>query len=141
MFGRSGLVWVGMTQDDSGTNGTIAASQYCPLNYCNKKDSNVTFTKPDTQCNYNHSGILCGACQPGLSLALGSERCLPCSNKYLALLIPFTLAGSALVGFIKFLDITVSQGVLNGLIFYANIIQANHYIYFHGDQLISCLSS
>ena len=118
-----------MTLNDNGTNGTLAASQYCPLNYCNKKDSNVMLGKPDSQCNYNHSGILCGVCQPGLSLALGSERCLPCFNKYLALLILFTLAGPALVGFIKLLDLTVSQGTMNGLIFYADIIQANHYIF------------
>ena len=128
-FARSGLVWVGMISNDNTTTGTIAASQYCPFHYCNRVDCNVLLTKSDTQCNYNHSGILCGACQPGLSLALGSERCLPCSNKYLALLIPLTLAGPALVGFIKFLDLTVSQGTMNGLIFYANIIQANHYIF------------
>ena len=118
-----------MTQNDNGTNGTVATSQFCPLNYCNRRDSNVMLAKPDTQCNYNHSGILCGACQPGLSLALGSEQCMPCSNKYLALLIPLTLAGPVLVGFIKLLDLTVSQGTMNGLIFYANIIQANHYIF------------
>ena len=127
-FGRSGLVWVGMTQDDNGTNGTLTVSQYCPLNYCNKRYGNVTLDTPSSQCNYNHSGILCGACQPGLSLALGSERCLTCSNKYLALLIPFTLAGPVLVGFIKLLDLTVSQGTMNGLIFYANVIQASQYI-------------
>ena len=33
------------------------------------------------------------------------------------------------MGFIKFLELTVSQGTTNGLIFYANIIQANHYIF------------
>ena len=128
-FGRSGMVWVGMTHGDNGSNGTVVASQYCPLNYCNKKGGNVTLANPDSQCNYNHSGILCGACQPGLSLALGSGRCLPCTNKYLALLIPFTLAGPVLVGFIKLLDLTVSQGTFNGLIFYANVIQANYYIF------------
>ena len=128
-FGRSGLVWVGMTHGDNGINGTATASQYCPLNYCNRKYGNVTLANPDSQCNYNHSGILCGACQPGLSLALGSERCLPCTNKYLTLLIPFTLAGPVLVGIIKFLDLTVSKGTTNGLIFYANVIQANHYIF------------
>ena len=129
IFGRSGLVWVGMTQNGNGTNGTVAASQYCPLNYCNKKDTNVTVDTPDSQCNYNHSGILCGSCQSGLSLALGSERCLPCSNKYLTLLIPFTLAGPLLVGLIKWLHLTVSQGTMTGLIFYANIIQANQYTF------------
>ena len=128
-FGRSGLVWVGMISNDNATIGTIAASQYCPLNYCNSVDRDVSLSKSDTQCSYNHSGILCGACQPGLSLAIGSERCLPCSNKYLALLIPFTLAGPVLVGFIKLLDLTVSQGTMNGLIFYVNVIQANRYIF------------
>ena len=131
-LGRSGLVWVGMTQNDNGTNGTLAASQYCPINYCNRQDINVTLVKPDSQCINNHLGILCGACQPGLSLALGSERCLPCSNKYLILLIPFTLAGPVLVGFITFLDLTVSQGTINGLIFYANVIQAGQYIFLPG---------
>ena len=128
-IGRSGLLWVGMIQDDIGTNGTVAASQYCPLDYCYKGESNVTLQESDFQCNYNHAGILCGGCQPGLSLALGSAQCLPCNNKYLALLIPFTLAGPVLVGIIKLLDLTISQGTLNGLIFYANIVKANEYIF------------
>ena len=87
----------------------------------------MPFAKPDSQCNYNHSGILCGICRHCLSLALDSERGLPCSNKYLALLVPFTLAAPVLVGFIKWLDLTFSQGTMNGLILFANIIQANHY--------------
>ena len=128
-IGRSGLLWVGMIQDDNGTNGTVAASEYCPLDYCYKGDSNVTLQESDSQCNYNHAGILCGGCQPGLSLALGSAQCLPCNNKYLALLIPFTLAGPVLVGIIKLLDLTISQGTLNGLIFYANIVKATEYIF------------
>ena len=126
---RTGLIWVGMIDDGNATNGTIAASKYCPLNYCNKASRNVTLSEPDSQCNYNHSGTLCGRCQPGLSLALGSAQCLPCSNEYLALLIPFTLAGPVLVGFIKLLDFTISQGTINGLVFYANIIQANQDIF------------
>ena len=128
-FSRNGLVWLGMLSNGNITTGIIAASQYCPFNYCNSVDSKVSLAKPDTQCSYNHSGILCGACQPGLSLALGSEQCLPCSNKYLALLIPFILAGPALVGFIKLLDLTISQGTMNGLIFYCNVIQTNQYIF------------
>ena len=75
-IGRSGLLWVGVIQDDNGTNETVAASEYCPLNYCSGEDSNVTLSEPDSQCNYNHSGTLCGECQPGLSLALGSTQCL-----------------------------------------------------------------
>ena len=133
-IGRSGQLWVGMIQEDNGTNGTLAASKYCSLNYCNQEESNVTLSKPDSQCNFNHSGVLCGGCQPGLSLALGSAQCLPCSNKYLALLIPFTLAGPILVGVIKLLDLTISQGTLNGLIFYANIVKAYEYVLLPHEQ-------
>ena len=134
-IGRSGLLWVGMIQDDNGTNGTVVASEYCPLDYCNREDSNVTLSEPDSQCNFDHAGILCGGCQPGLSLALGSAQCLPCNNKYLALLIPFTLAGPVLVGIIKLLDLTLSQGTLNGLIFYANMVKASEYTLLpHGQR-------
>ena len=133
-IGRSGLLWVGILQDDNGTNWTVAASEYCPLDYCNAEDSNVTLSEPDSQCNFNHSGTLCGGCQPGLSLALGSAQCLQCSNKYLALLIPLTLAGPVLVFSIKLLDLTISQGTLNGLIFYANVVKANEYIFLPPGQ-------
>ena len=133
-IGRSGLLWVGMIQDDNGTDGTVAASEYCSMDYCNVEESNVTLSEPDSQCNYNHSGTLCGGCQPGLSLALGSARCLQCSNKYLALLLPLTLAGPVLVFSIKLLDLTISQGTINGLIFYANVIKANEYIFLPPQQ-------
>ena len=126
---RSGLIWVGTTDNKYGSNGTVAISDYCPLNYCTKEGSNITLSDPDSQCNYNHSGILCGGCQPGLSLTLGSAQCMECSNQFLPLLIPFAVAGPALVGFIKLFDLTVSQGAVNGLIFYANIIQANQDIF------------
>ena len=134
-IGRSGLLWVGTIQINNGSNGTVAASEYCPLDYCNTEYSNVTLSEPDSQCNYNHSGTVCGGCQPGLSLALGSAQCLQCSNKYLALLIPLTLAGPVLVFSIKLLDLTISHGTLNGLIFYVNVIKANEYIFLPQGQI------
>ena len=71
---------------------------------------------PDSQYNYNHSGTLCGGCQPGLSLALGTNQCMYCPISYLSLLLPFVLAGVVLVCFIKVIDLPISQGTLNGLI-------------------------
>ena len=111
-------------------NDTVASTEYCPLNYCNEEEMNVTLNNSDSQCNYNHSGTLCGGCQYGLSLALGSAQCLSCSNSYLSLFIAFGVAGFALVFVIKVLDLTVSHGTMNGLIFYANIIKANEYIFY-----------
>jgi len=85
---------------------------------------------PDEQCEYNRSGVLCGACQNHFSLALGTSRCLPCSNMYLLLALPFALAGIALVSVLILSNLTVSVGTLNGLIFYANIVRANQEILF-----------
>ena len=82
------------------------------------------------QCAFNRSGVLCGACQPGLSLALGSSRCKQCSSIYILLLIPFALAGFTLIIILLKCDLTVSTGTLNGLIFYANIVRINHATFF-----------
>ena len=138
--GRSGVVSVGMTQDDNGINGTVAGSQYCPLNYCSKKGSNVTLTKPDSQCNYNHSGILCAACQPGLSLALGSERCLPCSNKYLAHTIYFGWTCTCVFYFVVRSHCLKVQYM--DYYFIPTLSKSITIYFFHGDQLFSvCLHS
>ena len=102
----------------------------CPFHYCKSDDTNLSLSNQDEQCAFNHSGILCGACQQGLSLALGTSQCLKCSNTYLLLLIPFALAGVALVFLLLKCNLTVSVGSINGLIFYANIIQANQAIFF-----------
>ena len=132
---RRGSMWVGTYAND-----IMAASRYCPYNYCKSTETTLTLheadyeysnhSNTDSQCNYKHVGILCGGCQPGLSLALGSDRCLPCSNAYLSLLLPFALAGVFLVFLIKVLDFTISQGTLNTLVFYVNVVKANQYIYF-----------
>ena len=122
---RSGLVWVG-----SDGNETVITSQQCPFDYCKQEDINVTLDNPDSQCNYNHSGTLCGGCQAGLSLVLGSNGCQHCSNAHIALLLPFAISGIVLVFFIKVTDLTVSQGTLNSFIFYANVIKTNEYLFF-----------
>ena len=125
---HSGLAWI-----STDGNETIAASN-CPYNYCNREEINMTLEDPDSQCNYNHSGTLCGGCQPGLSLALGTNQCLHCPNTHLAILLPFALAGVVLVCFIKIIDLTISQGTLNGLIFYPNIVKANEHLLYNEEQ-------
>ena len=111
---RKGQVWVGAVIDMNSTVTHVITSSQCPLSYCNDKAVHISLSQPDLQCNYNRSGILCGQCQPGLSLALGSNKCLECSNTYLGLLVPFALAGIVLVFFIKVLDLTIAQGFVNG---------------------------
>lgn len=59
---------------------------------------------------------------------LESSKSFPCSNHYLLLLIPFALAGLLLVIFLKSYNLTLSEGTINELDFYANIVQFNRAI-------------
>ena len=110
-------------------SGNIVGHPNCPFDYCTQK-SEVRPDVVDVRCDMDRSGILCGKCRPGYSLVLGSSRCLHCSNIYLLLLIPFTVAGILLVILLKLCDLTVSSGTINGLIFFANIIQVNKTTFF-----------
>ena len=105
----------------------------CPFDYCLSTSPGLTFnltSQPNganTQCAFNRSSRLCGACQPGLSLSLGSSRCLQCPAGYwpallIAINIAAILAGIALVALLLLLNMTVAVGTLNGLIFYANVV-------------------
>ncbi len=128
VFYRNGTRWIGTPLFN---NTTILANEYCPFGYCNSKTLGVNLDNPDIQCAFNHSGVLCGGCPPGLSLAIGTSRCIDCpDNNGVALLVLFIVAGVALVLFIKLLDITVAHGTINGLILYANIIWINQGIFF-----------
>ena len=127
---RSGTVWLMASYNGNESNGVVVHDS-CPYHYCKEQDVPTDLRYPDTQCALNHSGILCGGCLPNLSLALGSNQCLPCSNNnHLALLVFFIAAGFMLVIFIKVLDLTVAKGTINGLIFYANIVWAYQSILF-----------
>ena len=99
----------------------IVYSKYCPFDYC--KDVKSIKNIPDDQCAFNHGGRLCGGCKENYSLAIGSSHCIYCpNNNNLALFIFFAAAGFLLVFFISVLNLTVTQGMINGLIFYANIV-------------------
>ena len=93
---------------------------------------NISLSSPDSadeQCAYSRTGNLCGMCQEDLSLVFGSSRCQDCSDNYISLLILFALAGIALVAFILLSNLTVATGTIHGLIFYANILTANHSLF------------
>ena len=124
---RSSAFWLGVSYNNGTPEGFIH-HPFCPFDYCTSKSKYIN--NPDEQCNINRSGLLCGKCKEGLSLVLGSSQCEKCSNNYLALLIPFAVAGVLLVILLFLLHLTVAAGTLHGLIFYANIVEANYYIFF-----------
>ena len=101
----------------------ILLSKHCPFNYC--KDTKVIKGASGDQslCSFNRAGRLCGGCKENYSLAIGSSHCIHCtSDNNMTLLIFFAAAGFLLVFLISVLNLTITQGMINGLIFYANIV-------------------
>lgn len=128
------IVWI------SYINGTNASTGYlvfpnCPYDYCNPFSVPIDLTQvsgTDRQCAFNRSGLLCGSCQTGLSLSLGSSRCLLCPTYWPVPFVFITaaalLAGIILVVTLLALNMTVAIGTLNGLIFYVNVVAVNRSI-------------
>ena len=126
MVRRTKSVWISINTNE---NDTILHDN-CPLDYCKPTPLWLQLDYSDEQCAYGHSGVLCGRCKSNLSLAMGTSKCLECTNIHLALLLPFALAGLMLVLFLIICNLTVSMGTINGLIFYANIVHVNHAYFF-----------
>ena len=138
--------WIGYINSQNSSGYLIY--HYCPLNYCLPPDFKVRLNLnilngADAQCVHNRSGLLCGACSPGLSLSLGSSHCVLCSSQWpgtlVAIIIGSILAGIFLVALILVLNLTVAIGTLNGLIFYANIAAANSSTFFTSKSILSII--
>ena len=117
--------WIGY-DDQSQSDDKLILHPLCPYSYCVNHEVTLPLNESDTQCAYDRSGLLCGACKEGYTLVLGTSHCRKCPNDYhLALLIPFAVMGVALIFFLLVCKLTVATGMLSGLVFYANIIEPN----------------
>ena len=125
-FLRRGNSWFGYINNTQCITGTTN----CPFDYCNRSNVSFDIMAPDRQCVANRTGILCGQCQSHLSIMLGSNHCGTCSNWYLFLLPVFALASIVLVAVLMFLNLSVSVGTINGLLFYANMVKLNEAFFF-----------
>ena len=131
---RQGQPWISYVQTEPTNFSDYMIYPYCPLNYCKDDNDHAEFNLNtsngvDAQCAAFRTGTLCGACQPGYSLSLGSPHCLKCPSYWPAILVIILvasfLAGIALIAALLVLNLTVAVGTLNGVIFYANIFYAN----------------
>ena len=140
---RKGNFWI------MHVNVTVSNSGYliypnCPLGYCHPPNEAVIVNLnvpngADAQCVSNRSGLLCGTCQPGFSLSIGSSHCIKCSNNWpvvlAMILVASIIAGIALVILLLVLNLTVAIGTLNAIIFYANIVGANSSAFFLSSEI------
>ena len=122
-------IWIGTHKDENNSYVDLILNRDCPFDYCIPPPVEFELSEPDSQCNHNRSGFLCGACKGNLSLVFGSSKCMECSDCHLALLIPFVILGVLLVFLLFLLHLTIAHGTLHGLILYANIININRSVF------------
>ena len=116
--------WI-FAETANGSNSYVISSQ-CPFDYCLPHLSHLNLSDPDLQCQFNRSGVLCGECKQGLSAVFGSSQCKHCSNYYVFIIVPIAIAGIVLVIMLFIFNLTVTDGIINTLIFYVNIISINY---------------
>ena len=125
-------IWIGTHKYENNSYVGLILDEHCPFDYCIPPPVEFELSEPDSQCNHNRSGFLCGACKGNLSLVFGSSKCMDCSNNQLTgtWLIPlFAILGVLLVIFLFLLQLTIAHGTLHGLILYANIVDINRSVF------------
>ena len=131
--------WISYVKNTLSNSSGYVIYPHCPFDYCYTPDKQVSINLNhpnglDAQCASNRTGTLCGTCKPGLSVSLGSSKCVYCQTYWPGLLVTiaivFILSGIGLVAFLLALNLTVAIGTLNAIIFYANIVAANKSVLF-----------
>ena len=124
---RAKGAWLGVRLKNNQTEYyDIVIHDHCPYDYCRTDiDSMIlNLESSDKQCAHGRTGVLCGRCKANHSQVLGTARCKLCSQTMLPVIILASItAGIILVGFLMVLNLTVSSGYINGIIFYANVIR------------------
>ena len=111
----------------------------CPMDYCLPYSTNVNLLYPDLQCQFNRTGMLCSQCQNSLSMVFASSRCMKCTNIHILITIIVIVAGIVLVVLLYVLNLTVTKGTINGIIFYANIVSINDSVFLVNDNVFKPL--
>ena len=130
---RSDNKWIGLY--NNGTNNLPAVVYTCPLDYCKLTLTQLSLAAPDELCDKNRQGLLCGHCSPNLSVVFGSTECQVCSDLWLLSILLYGVLGIVLVAVLFMINLTVTQGTIYGLIFYANVVQVNSSIFFDQPSL------
>ena len=110
-------------------------SSTCPSNFCNSKhvESSPGFYslhgKSDEQCNLHRTGVACGECKSGYTLAYDSPDCIDtekCSAGITILVIVLTIlywiAIVALVFVLMYFQFQISSGYAYGIVYYYSIV-------------------
>ena len=125
--------WVGF--DNQTGKKVLIFPVLCPYDYCTARPVNIitndTVFDQDAQCSGNRTGFLCSQCKDGFSLSAGTSDCIKCHIKYeiVFFVLGHGIFGILLVAFLVLFNITNTDGTFSGLLFYANIVNLNNYIF------------
>ena len=127
---HNGLLWIGTYDTSTPFNANATNPNECIIDedyllYCSPNPVTFQLNDTDTQCVDNRGQRMCGSCRDGYSLLMGSNKCGQCHNDYMIIgwIALFAVMGVLLVVLLIALNLTVSVGTLNGLLFYANIVK------------------
>ena len=137
---RPAYSWICAKKVNNTNNTTCIVSSYCPSERCLPYQSDLNLSNPDSQCQFNRTGLLCDKCYEGLSTVFGSNKCKQCSNIYLLLIIPIAIAGIVFVTLLYIFNLTVGNGTVNTCIFYINILNINVYMLFPDCESFACVT-
>ena len=124
--------WLGQVYIDNNTdrvvpaitpnkNNTLGYAPVCPTGYCKEGIMEIDISDHDSLCYGHRTGVLCGGCVEGHSLALGTFKCKQCSSHESWILIIFAVVSVLCVVALFALRLTISNGLLGSIIFYANV--------------------
>ena len=131
--------WISAEPNANDYSYTYHVSMDCPFHYCLPYPSHLNLSNPNSQCQYNRTGILCTDCQKGLSAVFGTSNCKHCANYYLLITVPYIIATFLILALIFMFNLTIANGTINTFIFYIDVVGINLLIYFPHCQSILCM--
>jgi len=112
-------------------NGDLEYFRYCSPTYCHTRIVTFDLSEKDVLCINHHSGRVCGGCEDGFSRVFGSDTCKRCSNAWLTTILLYAFLGLLLLSILYLLKFDVTLGVINGLIFFCNVMSINEELFFN----------
>jgi len=112
-------------------NSNLEYFRFCSPTYCHNRIITFNLNEEDVLCTNHHSGRACGSCEDGSSRVFGSDTCKRCSNVWLVTILLYAFLGLLLLSVLCLLKFDVTLGVINGLIFFCNVMSINEELFFN----------
>ena len=99
----------------------LGYSPTCPSGYCVNGVVKANAMNWDKMCHGHRTGVLCGECLEGYSVAWGTTECLKCRYFHIWTIIGIIVISILAVLMLFLTRLTIANECLGAIIFYANI--------------------